>query len=281
VYDPERQRFDHHQREFTGTFSEKFKTKLSSAGLVYKHFGREILSNIINSETDPDQRDQVPAIVDSFYDKIYKDFMEHVDGIDNGVTVADGELKYHVSTTLSSRVNRFNPPWNQLFTTATLNDGFKQAMLLTGTEFVNYVLDLYKSWWPARSIVQKALQERRSLEGNEAGQLVVLPIACPWKDHLFELEGAGEAPVLYVVYPDSGGSWRIQAVPETPNSFHSRKKLPEVWCGLRDQQLSEKVGLAGCIFVHASGFIGGHQTRDGALHMARTVSTPSPPPLPA
>ena len=33
----------------------------------------------------------------------------------------------------------------------------------------------------------------------------------------------------------------IKAVPVTPNSFDSRKKLPVEWCGLRDQVLSEKV----------------------------------------
>ncbi len=32
-----------------------------------------------------------------------------------------------------------------------------------------------------------------------------------------------------------------QAVPVTPNSFDSRKKLPAEWCGLRDGVLSEKV----------------------------------------
>ena len=35
--------FDHHQREFDTTFNENYKTKLSSAGLVYKHFGKEII----------------------------------------------------------------------------------------------------------------------------------------------------------------------------------------------------------------------------------------------
>lgn len=74
------------------------------------------------------------------------------------------------------------------------------------------------------------------------------------------------------MYPDSGGSYRIQAVPVTPNSFESRKKLPEQWCGLRDDKLSEKAGVEGCIFIHATGFIGGHKTKEGALHLAREVS---------
>ncbi len=36
VYDPDTFRFDHHQRSFSDTFSQNHKTRLSSAGLVYR-----------------------------------------------------------------------------------------------------------------------------------------------------------------------------------------------------------------------------------------------------
>ena len=55
TYVPETHRYDHHQREFTGTL-DGYKTKLSSAGLVYKHFGRQVLSSIVKENvavTDP------------------------------------------------------------------------------------------------------------------------------------------------------------------------------------------------------------------------------------
>lgn len=39
--------FDHHQRDFNITFSANFATKLSSAGLIYKHFGIQILREIL------------------------------------------------------------------------------------------------------------------------------------------------------------------------------------------------------------------------------------------
>ncbi len=46
VYDPARHRFDHHQRGFQETFSERHSTKLSSAGLIFKHFGRDVLQTL-------------------------------------------------------------------------------------------------------------------------------------------------------------------------------------------------------------------------------------------
>lgn len=36
VYDPSRDRYDHHQKGFQEVFGHGFTTKLSSAGLVYK-----------------------------------------------------------------------------------------------------------------------------------------------------------------------------------------------------------------------------------------------------
>jgi len=90
----------------------------------------------------------------------------------------------------------------------------------------------------------------------------LLIISIGVQEHLFELEAelnvTDEAKPFYVVYPDeTAGAWRIQAVPVSPDSFESRKPLPEAWRGLRDEKLSEVSGIDGGIFVHASGFIGG------------------------
>jgi len=58
-------------------------------------------------------------------------------------------------------------------------------------------------------------------------------------------------------------------MPVTVDSFQNRKPLPEEWRGLRDQELSTKSGIPGCVFVHASGFIGGNGSFEGALQMAQ------------
>ncbi len=165
---------------------EGYSTRLSSAGLIYKHFGRDILKNILQRQVSEETLAD-PSFLDTCFDKVYKNFMEHIDAIDNGVTVADTELKYHISTTLSSRVGHLNPDWNEPQTADVTNEKFKQAMLLTGSEFVSCVHSLARSWWPARSIVQCALNNRFELDSS-GGRVIKLSQACPWKDHLFELE---------------------------------------------------------------------------------------------
>jgi uncharacterized UPF0160 family protein len=79
-------------RGFTETMSsvipgKKWTTKLSSAGLVYAHYGRQLISQMIGSKED----DKVTGVI---YDKVYEMFVEEVDGIDNGVNQYDGEPRY-------------------------------------------------------------------------------------------------------------------------------------------------------------------------------------------
>ena len=64
-------------------------------------------------------------------------------------------------------------------------------------------------------------------------------------------------------------AWRVQTVPVDPGSFQSRKPLPKAWMGIRDEELDNVSGIPGCIFVHASGFIGGNKTYEGTLAMAQ------------
>ena len=64
-------------------------------------------------------------------------------------------------------------------------------------------------------------------------------------------------------------SWRVQAVSVAPDRFESRKALASQWRGLRDDEFSTATGIPGCVFVHMSGFIGGNQTYEGALAMAK------------
>ena len=52
--------------------------------------------------------------------------------------------------------------------------------------------------------------------------------------------------------------------------------MPEAWRGLRDAELCAAAGMEGCKFVHNSGFIGGHETRDGALAMAQKALEMAP-----
>lgn len=262
VYDPARHRYDHHQRGFAETLSASHTMKLSSAGLVYKHFGREVIRALQPSLSDAD--------LDTVYQKVYTSFVEALDGIDNGISQYPSDVQplYKSRTDLSARVGRLNPEWNEEGQ-VDMGARFLEAVALTGREFSDEVRFYVKSWLPARNIVREALGKR--FEVHPSGQILRLDTFTLWKTHLLELEVelSLPAPILYVLYAEANSSkWRVQCVPESESSFESRKALPEPWRGVRDEALSSLSGIPGCIFVHASGFIGGAQSYDAALAMA-------------
>ncbi|KAK4261742.1 hypothetical protein QN277_004699 [Acacia crassicarpa] len=268
VYDPSQDRYDHHQKGFEEVFGHGFSTKLSSAGLVYKHFGREIIAKELKvNEEYPD--------VHRLYLAVYKSFMEAIDAIDNGINQYDTDQppKYVNNTHLSSRVGRFNLDWTDPDQSQEKeNEAFQRAMSLAGSEFLDSVRFHAKSWLPARSIVMETLEARHAVDPS--GEILVLTKFCPWKLHLFELEMEMkiDPPIKYVLYEDERSkNWRIQAVAVAPDRFESRKSLPSQWRGLRDDELSRVSGIPGCVFVHMSGFIGGNQNFEGALSMARAA----------
>ncbi|XP_075485504.1 uncharacterized protein LOC142525197 isoform X2 [Primulina tabacum] len=228
VYDPVKDRYDHHQKGFGEVFGHGFSTKLSSAGLIYKHFGKEIIAKEL--QVDEDHPD-----VQRLFLAVYKSFMEAIDAIDNGISQYDTDQtpRYVNGTHLSSRVGKLNLDWIDPDQSAEKeNAAFNRAMALAGSEFLD------------------------------------------WKLHLFELEEEEkiDPSLKYVLYQDDRSKhWRVQAVAIAPDRFESRKALPVQWRGLRDDELSKESEIPGCVFVHMSGFIGGNQTYEGALAMAKSA----------
>ncbi|KAK9314130.1 metal-dependent protein hydrolase [Lipomyces starkeyi] len=260
--------FDHHQRDFSETFSPSFKTKLSSAGLIYKHFGKEVISSQLNLKHDDSK-------LGILYQKIYSAMIEAIDGNDNGQSAYPDDIEPAYSTssiTLPGMVAGLNPAWNETYDDAYLDSQFEKASKLMGGVFVDLVKYYGNAWLPARDLVKDAIEN--SKQYDDEGRIVVFDQFVTWKGHLFELEEELKikGQIYYVIYSDGKG-WRVQAVPVDPHSFKSRKPLPEPWRGVRDQALSDLTGIDGGVFVHASGFIGGNQTREGALLMAQKALT--------
>lgn len=73
-----------------------------------RHFGREIIANKIQAPLDDPQ-------VTTLWLKLYKEFIEAIDAIDNGVSQYPNDIKpkYRSRTDLSARVGWLNPAWNQ------------------------------------------------------------------------------------------------------------------------------------------------------------------------
>ena len=148
-YDHAQLRYDHHQRGFFETFDGEnpaskdggrpdvtgpatatgaFKTKLSASGLIYKHYGREIICALHPSLAGS------PDALEWVYVKMYKEFMEAIDGNDNGIEIA-AAVNYKDATSLPQRVHRLNSPWNGKAGGPSETERFEKASALCGAEF--------------------------------------------------------------------------------------------------------------------------------------------------
>ena len=180
IYEHGKLRYDHHQRGFFETFdgavgvatgpenaTGKYKTKLSASGLVYKHYGREIIASLHPTlKASPDELEWV-------FQKMYKDFMEGIDANDNGIEVAD-EVRYKEGTSLPLRVARLNSRWNTPPGGPTEDERFAKASALCGEEF-SAVLDYIATCeLPARTAVRQPTPLARSPGRHRSRSLLAL-----------------------------------------------------------------------------------------------------------
>jgi uncharacterized UPF0160 family protein len=271
VFKPSEKRFDHHHASFKETFSsirpefgaDFSNIRLSSAGLVYVHYGEEIISEILKEFNIKLSDKQIKSV----FRKVYSSFVKEIDAIDNGVPQFEGEPLYRVSTDLSSRVKNLNPDWMDQMTPLEVDKAFEEAVKYVGIEFLDKVKYFACSWLPARTIIEDAVEHRYNV--HETGCIIELKRFCPWKEHILDIEKEiGNAEIKFVIFKEADTTFRIQAVPVEQGSFVSRKTLNKMWFGLRDEELENVSGIKGSIFVHATGFSGGNRTREGAIKMA-------------
>lgn len=269
VYDPETLRYDHHQSTFKEVWdpeNEKTKgIKLSSAGLVYRHYGREFIKNMTKHIWNQDlSEDQIEYV----YPLLYKKLILEVDAIDNGVSEAEN-MKYFISSGLASRVARMNPDWQEPTTENTQHVQFKKCLSIAEEELAWKLKDLTQSRMKAYEIVKEQFDRRFNF--HESGELLLLKSGCPWKSSLLEIEkNTGcEGQIKFVFFPDlSGSAWRISTVPPFEGSFEQRVGIKKEWCGLRDSELAKVSGVEDAIFVHANAFIGGAKSQASVVKMA-------------
>ena len=143
-------------------------------------------------------------------------------------------------------------------------------MKLVGDEFQDMTNYYGKEWWPAREVVEKAVEERFKVHAS--GRVIHLKGSggqLPWKNHLFSIENSQGLNLrnntLFVVYEDQNKLWNITSVPL--GQLNSRCALPSAWWGLPETELRKVSGIKGIRFVHLSGFKGNTQSKEEVMEM--------------
>ncbi|WP_167631095.1 MYG1 family protein [Mariprofundus ferrooxydans] len=229
-YDPERGRFDHHQRGGAG--ERENGIPYSSFGLIWQKYGADICQG------DQDVANAVDAGLVSTIDAVD---CGHVEGVQQGIS-------------LSQTIGMFNPTWQE--------DSHVDACFDEAVEFASRVLTRFiaaaRGGISAKAIVEKAIDDAAD------PRVIVLEKYVPWKRTVHALS----EEALYVVYPSQTGEWRIQTVPVEPGSFEDRKSLPQAWAGLSGKELQELTGIDDAMFCHNGLFIAGAESFESTMNMA-------------
>jgi len=278
-YDPKRHRYDHHQKGFMDVVPG-FNTKLSSSGLIYKHFGTEILVNAVDhlfgegKVLNPEYRVEL-TLDDSrlLFTRMYTDFFEYLDAVDNGISVLPPEVKpryKNMTNHLVGRIGRLNNVDFRL-EQPTKDEQFRRAIEMAKKDFLEDVEYLYIDMFLGVPVVEKAIQKR--FEVHPSGKIILLEKNCTWKSAVSKMETKYgiEGELLFVVFLDSSsGTYRVQSIGSNPfgQGFETRRFLKEVFRGIREEALQVVSGVPDAIFVHNTGFIGGAHSVQGAIKLA-------------
>ncbi|WAH40216.1 MYG1 family protein [Alicyclobacillus fastidiosus] len=238
VVDVGRGKYDHHS---TDKVYRDNGIPYASAGLIWRDFGHECVDRLGTSA----DANRVVQTVD-------ERLIQAIDAIDNGVDLdRDPRIKG-----ISELIAGFNPPWNS---DLDENDAFDQAVQFAA-HILNNTMRSELGRMAAIEIVKEAYGRR------EKKEILELDTFCPWSETLFELDH--DASVLYVIFPDRHGQYRIQVVPKVLGSFEARKPLPQAWAGQEGQELGEIIGVGDAVFCHPARFIAGARSRETIMKMA-------------
>ena len=145
-YDPETLRFDHHQEDFFETWDPTSKIPLSSVGLVWRHYGLDIVQNYLLGNTEYESNE---THLKNLHDLIYQKILLEVDAYDNGIKLNTENFN------ISSLVNSLN---GDVSDSKSQNLNFEKAMRMIG-EILDIkfkeVVDNYYSFQRDLEIVQK------------------------------------------------------------------------------------------------------------------------------
>ncbi len=237
AYDPETNRFDHHQKGGAGTRENSIP--YAAFGLVWKHFGRQLCSN-----------DEVWQAVD-------ERLVERVDATDTGyASSASATVPTMDHYVLDTVAEAFNPAWTES----------REKSLEAFMEVVAFAKRLLeREIVRSEAVVQARAYVEQAYQNAPNKEIIILEKMCPWREVLV----AYPEPKFVVFPAPDDGTFMAQAVHVSKSGYETRASFPKEWGGLVDDALVAVNGIPGSRFCHTAGFLAVHATQEGALQMVK------------
>lgn len=240
VYNPETNRFDHHQKGGAG--KRENGIEYSSFGLVWKHFGDKITNS-----------SEVSKRVD-------EKLVQIIDAIDNAIDISNPIIPGVINYGIYDVVATFHPSYKEI--TPDCDTAFMEILTF------------------AKKLLQKEIEKAQDQENIRQyisnaitkevldTKLLILNEYVPRVEIYIELMKYPE--ILFVVSPGSNElhMWKVVSLRKDMKFFESRKDFPKSWAGLKDKELQEVTGVEDAIFCHKGLFLTVAKSKEGAIKLA-------------
>ncbi len=234
IYDPARNRFDHHQ--LGGAGIRENGIPYSAFGLVWKHFGVRVAGDETTAE------------------EIEKKLVQAIDADDNGVEMYQRGIPDPYG--IENLIYGFMPTWAEH--DRDLDDSFLEAVEVA-LRLLNREIRHSKDKQKATAFVEKAYQEASDK------RIIVLDVEYPTTSVLSQ-----HPEPLFTIKPDrQNPAWMIKAVQVSKDTFQHKKLFPESWAGKRDGELQKVTGISDAFFCHKDRWVAGARSKEGAIALAK------------
>ncbi|NOY35712.1 MAG: MYG1 family protein [bacterium] len=247
VYDPENNKFDHHQ--IGGAGERGNGIPYASFGLVWKKFGSGICGS-----------DEVAFRID-------EKLVQGIDAGDNGVDISKPLFKGIRAYTVGDIMDLYKPTWKE-------KDKDVDEEFLKAVEWAKTILEREVEIMRHKFEAEKTVAEYYKRAKDK--KIIILND----KNHGFGRELiVGKLlqypePFYAVFHRRDRNNWQTVAINKILNTYETRKPFPEPWRGLRDKELVETAGVPDAVFCHHTGFMCIAGSMEGAVELANLALKP-------
>jgi len=235
-YDPEKGRFDHHQKGGAGEHTNG--VPYASFGLVWKQYGEELCG----LETA---------------DYIEQKLVLPIDARDNGINISKDLIEGVKEYTSIDLLYSFRPTWQDPI--EKMEQNFKEY-LEVAKKILSNEIRISKSTLVGEKIVKEEIKMQSD------SPILILDEDLPWERVVIPYKG-----IKLVIYPrPRANQFFAEVTRDDLTDYKSnRAQFPNNWRGLRGGELEEISGVKGAVFCHRGGFLAVANSREGALQMAQ------------
>jgi len=236
VYDPSKNRFDHHQEGGAGTRSSG--VKYSSIGLLWKSYGEKVCGS------------------KTVADILEKKLIEVIDADDNGFDLNKSITNGIYPFTLTDAIYSIGPTWKENF--LDIDETFLRAVKFV-KEILLREIKVVGDRVEAENMVEEIYKK------SEDKRVIIF-------DGRYLPHGllSNYPEPLFAVYKEKDGQrWRVTTIRKYEESFESRKNFPESWWGRSAGELAKISGIEDADFCRNGGVFAGAKSREGAIKLAK------------